>query len=219
MSPDEATKIVNYFAAVDNADYPHEFDYQVAGDYMARADAEYRQSASGAAMGVEEGAEGEDSASEQHPTDRLDAAMRIVADKKTYCAQCHLIGNYVPQGGPKDMAPNLADVFRRLRPGYARNWIAQPEGILPYTGMPVNIPYDAEKAHLGGLSQQIYPGTSIEQLQGLVDLLMRFDSYALKQTDLAKKVDERTKELGGAAAATASSNGAPAQPPPASGGG
>jgi hypothetical protein len=86
-----------------------------------------------------------------------------------------------------------------LRPGYARHWIAQPESILPYTGMPVNIPYDAEKAHLGGLSQQIYPGTSLEQLQGLVDLLMRFDSYALEQTDLAKKVEERTRELGPAA--------------------
>lgn len=199
MSPDEATALVNYFAAVDNADYPHEFDYQLAGDYMHRADAAYAQLVGGSSK-----SSGED---DGHPDYRLDAAMRIVADKKTYCAQCHIIGNYTPQGGPKDMAPNLAEVFRRLRPGYTRDWIAQPESVLPYTGMPVNIPYDAEKAHLGGISQQIYPGSSIDQLQGLVDLLMRFDSYALKQTDIARRVDERTRELGGGTATTAA-NGA-----------
>ena len=38
-------------------------------------------------------------------------------------------------------APNLADVYRRLRPEFVRDWIANPKMILPYTSMPVNIPY------------------------------------------------------------------------------
>jgi hypothetical protein len=55
--------------------------------------------------------------------------------------------------------------------------------------MPVNIPYDAsDKEHLGGVKQELYHGTSVEQLDGLVDLLMNFDQYSKGQTDIAKRV-------------------------------
>jgi hypothetical protein len=56
--------------------------------------------------------------------------------------------------------------------------------------MPVNIPYDANAAHLGGVSQSLFPGTSIEQLDGLVDFLMNFDTYAKRHTSVKELVKE-----------------------------
>ena len=75
------------------------------------------------------------------------------------------------------LAPNLAMVQSRLRPEYVQRWIANPKRLLPYTNMPVNIPYDPTAEHLGGVAQDIYPGTSVDQLDALVDLLMNFSYY------------------------------------------
>ena len=66
--------------------------------------------------------------------------MKIVTDGN-YCVKCHAVGDFQPQGDPNTFGPNLAEVYRRLRPKFTRNWIANPQRILPYTGMPVNIPY------------------------------------------------------------------------------
>ena len=82
------------------------------------------------------------------------------------------------------MAPNLADVYRRLRPEYVRNWIANPVMILPYTPMPVNVKYVASAPHKGGVSQDLYHGTSVEQVDALVDLLMNYDEFARERTSI-----------------------------------
>ena len=66
--------------------------------------------------------------------------MNIVTDGN-YCVKCHAVADFQPQGDPYTFGPNLADVYRRLRPKFTRDWIANPVRILPYTGMPVNIPY------------------------------------------------------------------------------
>jgi hypothetical protein len=84
-------------------------------------------------------------------------------------------------------------VYRRLRPDYLRRWIARPASILPYTGMPINIPFDPEAAHHGGVSQQLFPGTSVQQLEGVVDLLMNFDEYTKRQTSIRGLVREPTE--------------------------
>ena len=81
-----------------------------------------------------------------------------------------------------------ADVAARLRPDYLRKWIANPKRILPYTGMPVNVPYDPDKPHLGGVSQDLIHGTSIQQLDGLADLLLNFNLYTRKQTSIQSLV-------------------------------
>ena len=45
--------------------------------------------------------------------------------------------------------------------------------------MPVNIPYDPAAPYLGSnMPQELYHGTSVEQLDALVDLLMNYDQYA-----------------------------------------
>ena len=113
MSKDEARKLVNYFAAKDNANFPFEFDARTRGEHLAAAE-------------------------EAHPG-RLEDALRIVTNGN-YCIKCHHVGDYVAPGSPKALAPNLDQVHSRLRPDFLRAWIANPKRLLPYTGMPVNFP-------------------------------------------------------------------------------
>jgi hypothetical protein len=166
MSTDEATKLVNYFAVASNADYPYEFSERRRTSHLADAEAVYRQR-------LIELPEPDASSSGT----RLDAAMRIVTDKN-YCVTCHVIGDFEAKTSDRAMGPDLAKIHKRMRPDYLRRWIAKPVSVLPYTGMPVNIPYDPDKEHQGGIDQNLYHGNSTEQLDGLVDLLTNFDTYA-----------------------------------------
>jgi hypothetical protein len=177
MSRDEATKLSAYFAAVDNADYPYVFADRRQSSYLAHAESNYQ---SRLARNNEE-------------STRFDDAMKIVTSNN-YCVKCHIVGNYVPGMGtptkpsPRAMAPDLTRVYRRFRPDYLREWIANPKTKLPYTAMPVNIPYDANAEYKGGVAQELYHGDSVEQLDALVDLLMNFDQYSKGKTDVAKDV-------------------------------
>lgn len=167
MSNDEATKLVNYFAAVDNAAYPYESTPLRQTDHLADLQAKYA-----------EGAEGRN---------RLDDAMKIVMDRKNFCAQCHMISDFDPGGNPRAKGPNLAEVYRRLRPDYLRDWIANPKMILPYTGMPINIPYNADPKEPGKASAH-YAGNSEQQVQALVDLLMNYDQFAKGKNAIAPQI-------------------------------
>ncbi len=71
--------------------------------------------------------------------------MKIVTDGN-YCVKCHSLGDYQVEGARQNAWPELDEVYRRLRPDYMRRWIANPQRILPYTGMPVNIPFDPNAA-------------------------------------------------------------------------
>jgi hypothetical protein len=42
----------------------------------------------------------------------------------------------------------------------------------------VNVPYLPGVPNLGGIDQSLYHGTSVEQVEALVDLLMNFDQYS-----------------------------------------
>ena len=106
-------------------------------------------------------------ASLEHPK-RLDDALRIVTDND-YCVKCHLVGDFTPPGSVRTLGPQLDRVNERLRPDYVHRWVGNPKRILPYTGMPVNIPYDKP------VKQSLFPGTSEQQLDGVVDLLMNWD--------------------------------------------
>jgi hypothetical protein len=88
-----------------------------------------------------------------------------------------------------------------MRPDYVRDWIANPKMFLPYTSMPVNIPYQDPPALLG----ELYHGTNVEQVQALTDLLMNYDQYARQSTRIADRVQPAPAE--GAAPATSSSSG------------
>jgi hypothetical protein len=72
---------------------------------------------------------------------------------------------------------------------------------LPYTSMPVNIPYENPPAILG----ELYHGSNVEQVQALTDLLMNYDQYARQSTRIADRVQPVPME--GAAPPATSSNG------------
>jgi hypothetical protein len=197
MSTGEATALVNYFAAIDNADYPYDYDQRRQEEHLAEAQRRFAEKLGPAAQPPAGEA---DPPLESEQLTRLDAAMNIVTSGD-YCVKCHLVGDFEPKGRPIEKAPDLSVVYRRLRPDYARRWIARPPSIQPYTSMPVNVPYDAAAPHLGGVSQKLYPGTSVEQLDALVDLLMNYDEFARSQQDVSSRVQPATmpaaEEAGG----------------------
>lgn len=189
LSSDEATKIVNYFAARDNATYPYEYDHRVNGEHLAAADATYVARNTEAQAG-----------------DRLADAMQIVVSQD-YCVKCHAVADFTPSGTAKGLAPDLGLVHKRLRADYVKRWIAKPNAILPYTAMPVIVPYDSSQEHLGAAqTQKLFHGNSPETLDALVDLLMNFDNYAKERASITNLVDEAkaAKEAEAAAAAAAS---------------
>ncbi len=147
----EAAKLVDYFAAVDGADYPYGYDPRLDESTLAEKERSY--------------------------PGHLVGAMRIVTNNN-YCVKCHLVGSYSPPGNPKALAPQLERVHERLRPDYVHDWIANPKRFLPYTGMPVNIPFDAP------VSQELYRGSSEQQVDALTDLLMHFDAFAKRSLPL-----------------------------------
>ena len=151
LSTQQASALVNYFAAVDGADFPYDYDPRYESSTLAAREKVYPE----------------------HLTD----AMRIVTNGN-YCVKCHLVGDYAPPGNPKALAPQLSVVRQRLRPDYVHGWIGNPKRFLPYTGMPVNIPFDKP------VSQDLYRGDSEQQLSALTDLLMHYDTFTGRSMSL-----------------------------------
>ena len=92
--------------------------------------------------------------------------------------KCHLLGDFEPTGSDRAKGPRLDLVYKRLRPDYTLAWLADPKRLLPYTAMPTNIPPDKP------VSEALYHGTSLEQLNGVVDLLMNFDRFLDDRTSM-----------------------------------
>lgn len=178
MSPAEATKLVNYFAAIDNAQYPYESSERQQKGYLAGAEADYQQRL--ASAGVE--------------SSRFGDAMNIVT---TTCVKCHIVGDFNPKGADRAKAPNLAEVSSRMRPEFMRTWVANPKSLLPYTSMPVNVPYDATATVFQPVPNQpvLYHGTTTETVDALVDLLLNFDAYAKQRSPIAPMVSAPSDEV------------------------
>jgi cytochrome c551/c552 len=174
MSSDEAAKLVDYFAAASGAEYPYEYREQRRPGYLAQVSLEQK--------------------------DPLSQAMNIVVDQQ-YCVKCHSVGDFQPQGDAYTFGPSLSDVHSRLRPKFVRNWIANPVRILPYTGMPKNIPYHPTDTAQDGINEALYPGDSIQQLTALVNLLMNYDVYAMSKAAVAPLVQAAAAKSQAAAAA------------------
>ena len=115
-----------------------------------------------------------------------------MTDKKTYCVKCHLLGDYVPDGGPSDWAPNLDRVYQRLRPDFVEAWLANPQRKLPYTGMPINFPPRIDPNET--IRRQFIPGDSRDALEAVVDLLVNFDALMKSQTSMKSLVKEPPPE-------------------------
>ena len=108
MTSAEAEAIVAHFAAVDNVDYPYEFDRRQQSDYLSSADAAYeknKKEAQAAAARNPAPAAATPPAPGAAPTatvppgddGRLDDALRLVTDNG-FCVKCHLVGDFRPAG-------------------------------------------------------------------------------------------------------------------------
>jgi hypothetical protein len=157
MSSPEASQLVNFFAARDDAPAPYEFDARTSSDYLTTAEMQHHN--------------------------RLSDALKVVTSND-YCVKCHFVGDFKPQGGEKTLGPQLDRVSERMRPDYVEQWIGNPKRKLPYTGMPQNIPPPPAKP----ISQSLFPGDNLQQLDGVVDLLMNWDRFAKEKFTVAPLV-------------------------------
>ncbi|MFZ5832031.1 MAG: hypothetical protein ACOY3P_18255 [Planctomycetota bacterium] len=99
-------------------------------------------------------------------------ALSLILDRTTYCAKCHVIGDYRPGGGRTILAPNLERVEGRFRPDALRRWLANPKTQIPYTAMPVNFPPSGEP-----ISKDVFPASSHVQLDAVADLLLNYGEF------------------------------------------
>jgi mono/diheme cytochrome c family protein/cytochrome c1 len=155
MSSQEASSLAAYFAAVDGAEYPESYDERATTTHLADAMA-------------------------KHPH-QFDDALKIVGSGDG-CVKCHIVGDFMPAGSDKAKAPQLGEVYKRIRPSYLKEWIANPKRILPYTAMPALFSPTQAKF------QDQYKGDSVEQIDALVDLLSNFDRYLSEQTSMKPHV-------------------------------
>jgi hypothetical protein len=164
MSPEEASRLVDYFAAAAGADFPY-------SSHPRRRSIDWE-------------------AEERARTGRLDDAMRIVIDRVTFCAKCHLIGDHGPGGEIRTvLAPRLDQVGPRIRPDYLRRWLANPKSLLPYTGMPVNFPPTGAP-----IGQDLFQGSSLEQIDAVTDLLLEYDGYLKRRTSIREMAEAAEEE-------------------------
>jgi len=181
LSPQEADRLARYFAAVAGVDDQSDDAARRNTVYLDQAEREYQQRSAELAAG--------DMASQGT---RFDRAMQILVDKN-YCITCHIVGDFQPQTSDRAKAPDLAAVHHRLRPEWLRRWIGKPVSLVPYTGMPVNIPFHPDNEHLGGVDQALYHGTSIQQVDAVVDLLLNFDRYAASRSGVSTQIQAATE--------------------------
>lgn len=78
------------------------------------------------------------------------AASAVAAGRDLFgrwqCVKCHVVAGRLPPGQDvANMAPDLANVPRRLRADWLSKWLADPQSILPGTRMPANFPANPEE--------------------------------------------------------------------------
>jgi cytochrome c2 len=103
----------------------------------------------------------------------LQDAFRLAASsskKEKLCLNCHRVGDLGP---PNPLGPNLNLSWERLRPDWAKHWIANPTRMSAYPApMPQNMP-SSEKRY-----QELFVGTPLDQVIGVRDALMNYPKLA-----------------------------------------
>jgi len=101
--------------------------------------------------------------------DFFDRVYRLALEGPN-CFQCHFLHGTAPTAeGPIAWAPDLYRVRNRLRVGWTREWLHDPSRKYPGTAMPANFPPDQS------VYQDLYPGTSTEQIEAVLTWLFNLD--------------------------------------------
>ncbi len=160
LSPEEAGKLVDFLAAI-------------AGQPMHAAGESSPRRLRGEALTPER-------------QERFEAAMHMLLDTQAYCAQCHRIGDYQPGRTTRTvLAPDLTQAGARLRADFLHRWLASPTSVLPYTVMPVNFPPSGKP-----LDPDRFPGSSVQQLELMTDLLLNYDWYLRRRQSVREEMGE-----------------------------
>ncbi len=170
MSDAEARALANYFAAVDDADYPYQDIPQRDPAYITRKNELYEEKYP------------EEYAKQK---DYLEHSWNLFGNMAS-CRSCHSVLG-APLGKPLDAGAAKADpakpaavmrgpdlstrVTSRLRPGYLQAWIHAPNKVLPYTSMvtPNTAPTD-----------KYFKKEPEVQIEALVDALMNLNPLLQK---------------------------------------
>ncbi|HYW79051.1 MAG TPA: hypothetical protein VE890_05710, partial [Thermoguttaceae bacterium] len=164
MSPAEAAQLADYFTAASDAGFP--------------------------SIGDKPDSLGDTGRIGNPRLEQLDRAWKILTDDMTFCAKCHLIGDFSPGGATgTSLAPDLERVGGRIRPEFLRRWLAHPTVLLPYTGMPVNFPPSGDP-----LDQDHFPGSSTAQMDAVMQLLLRYDAYLRSRTSIRQLIETRSQQ-------------------------
>ncbi|MFQ5956772.1 MAG: hypothetical protein ACE5KK_03275, partial [Candidatus Brocadiales bacterium] len=137
LSKEEAGVLAKFFALNDEQEYPYE---RLEEREQAYVDAQ-------CAMDPE------------HYT----KAKALMDSKDINCGSCHVRGELKPEGDPSGWAPDLSLARERLRPGWIREWLTNPQRIQVGTKMP-KFPW--------GEFQDIFAGKPEEQVEAIKDLIM-----------------------------------------------
>jgi len=106
---------------------------------------------------------------EQNP--EFHAELSALANQGPDCFSCHYLNGQEPGliSTPLSYAPDLYRVQARLRPDWVRDWMSDPARFYPGTKMPANFPADQTQY------QDLYPGTSAEQIEAILTWLYNMD--------------------------------------------
>lgn len=137
LSKEEAGVLARYFALTDEQEYPYE---RLEERELAYVDAK---------CAID-------------PKHYI-KAKALMDSKDVNCGSCHVRGDIKPEGDPSGWAPDLALARGRLRPGWIREWLTNPQRVQVGTKMP-RFPW--------GEFQDIFPGKPEEQVDAIKDLIM-----------------------------------------------
>jgi cytochrome c2 len=92
--------------------------------------------------------------------------------QKWECAKCHVVGGKLPNQPPENMAPDLGMVRARLRPGWVKSWLKDPQRIQPGTRMPQAFPERPEDSAY----PEILGGKQEAQIEAVTQYLLTLGS-------------------------------------------
>jgi cytochrome c2 len=110
------------------------------------------------------------SAGKIHMSDEEFAAgQKLFSTDYFDCTKCHIVGTKMPGGSPENWAPNFEIAGKRLKLNWLRDWIKNPQDLLPGTKMPTF--YDPQYFESSG-PEDILSGNESAQINALADYIM-----------------------------------------------
>ena len=174
MSSDEAQKLADYFAAVDDARYPYQRIPQREPDYLAARNQELHAQL------------------EQQGTTYLEESWKLL--NAPLCIKCHSLGGReVKISDPKKdiRGPTLELATERLRPDWTLLWLYKPVWLTPYTSMPTNLPRDQKQF------TEFFHGDASLQTKAIRDALMNYNRLMEQQGKVVTDTSTPTPNAGG----------------------